>query len=122
MMPSTSPNTVKAPPMVIETCEPALVPAHDSMVVVIAASTGGPAAIMRTLGAFPEQAACSILIAQHMPAGFTTDFAERLNRSTSFAVKEAKGGEVPTPSVPLVRQPHCYGEAVCLAVSSAAKQ
>ncbi|HIG72870.1 MAG TPA: chemotaxis-specific protein-glutamate methyltransferase CheB [Myxococcales bacterium] len=93
---------VKAPPMVIETCEPASAPALDSTVVVIASSTGGPAAIMQTLGAFSEPPACSILIAQHMPAGFTTDFAERLNRSTSFSVQEAKGGEIPTPGTVLL--------------------
>ena len=30
---------------------------------------------------------------QHMPAGFTTTYAERLNRTTDFSVIEAKGGE-----------------------------
>ncbi len=33
-----------------------------------------------------------------MPAGFTRDFAERLNRLTLFSVREAEGGEVPLPS------------------------
>lgn len=92
----------KAPPIVIETNEAAPPPSLDSTVVVIASSTGGPAAIMQTLGAFSEPPACSILIAQHMPPGFTTGFAERLNRLTAFSVREAKGGEIPTPGTVLL--------------------
>jgi two-component system chemotaxis response regulator CheB len=34
-----------------------------------------------------------IVITQHMPAGFTRSFAERLNKLTALYVVEAKGGE-----------------------------
>jgi two-component system chemotaxis response regulator CheB len=62
-------------------------------VVVIGASTGGPSALMQTLAAFSEPPDCSFLIAQHMPAGFTKGFANRLDRLTPFFVREASGGE-----------------------------
>ncbi len=62
-------------------------------VVVIGSSTGGPAALMQTFGAFTEAPPCAFMVAQHMPAGFTGGFAERLDRLTPFDVKEAEGGE-----------------------------
>lgn len=81
------------PPMLSDL--PESIPSAESVssVVVIGSSTGGPAAIMQTLGAFAEPPPCPILIAQHMPAGFTQGFAERLDRMTRFSVKEAEGGE-----------------------------
>lgn len=65
-------------------------------VVVIGSSTGGPAALMQTFGAFTEAPPCAFMVAQHMPEGFTQGFAERLDRLTPFDVKEAEGGEEPT--------------------------
>jgi two-component system chemotaxis response regulator CheB len=53
--------------------------------------------LMQTLGAFSEKPPCAILIAQHMPEGFTLGFAERLDRLTPFDVKEAEGGEALLP-------------------------
>ena len=35
----------------------------------------------------------AVLITQHMPAGFTHSFAERLNRLCQISVKEAEDGE-----------------------------
>ena len=62
-------------------------------VVVIGSSTGGPSALMQILGAFAEAPPFAVLIAQHMPAGFTGGFAERLDRLTPFSAGEAAGGE-----------------------------
>ncbi len=81
-----------APPVLSRRGSPiASVPA----VVAIGSSTGGPAALMQTFGAFTETPPCAFMVAQHMPAGFTRGFAERLDRLTPFVVKEAKGGEEP---------------------------
>jgi two-component system chemotaxis response regulator CheB len=85
----------------IKTAPPVLrrrTPAANAVpsVVVIGSSTGGPAALMQTLGAFTEPPPCAFLVAQHMPEGFTRGFAERLDRLTPFHVKEAEGGEEPT--------------------------
>ena len=64
-------------------------------VVVIGSSTGGPAALAQTFGAFTQAPRCAFLVAQHMPRGFTRGFAERLDRMSLFSVKEAAGGEQP---------------------------
>jgi two-component system chemotaxis response regulator CheB len=63
---------------------------------VIGSSTGGPSALMRVFSAFAEPPPCAVLVAQHMPKGFTRGFAERLDRLTTFTVREAVGGDVPT--------------------------
>ncbi len=57
--------------------------------VVIASSTGGPAALHVVLGALPADLRVPILVAQHMPEGFTELLAERLNRTCPVAVREA---------------------------------
>ncbi|MCG8589353.1 MAG: chemotaxis response regulator protein-glutamate methylesterase [Proteobacteria bacterium] len=64
-------------------------------VVVIGSSTGGPAALMQIFGAFAEPPPCAFLVAQHMPAGFTRGFAERLDRLTPLKAREAQAGEEP---------------------------
>jgi two-component system, chemotaxis family, protein-glutamate methylesterase/glutaminase len=62
----------------------------------IAASTGGPPAIQSILQGLPLDWTVPIVIAQHMPPNFTTLFAERLNRSNTLAVCEAKHGDIIT--------------------------
>jgi two-component system chemotaxis response regulator CheB len=59
--------------------------------ILIGASTGGPPAIERTLHDLGE-VAVPILIAQHMPAGFTRAFAERLDQALPLTVREAEAG------------------------------
>jgi two-component system chemotaxis response regulator CheB len=49
--------------------------------------------LQRIFAAFREPLPFAMVISQHMPAGFTGAFAERLNRSTGFEVKEAKDGD-----------------------------
>jgi two-component system chemotaxis response regulator CheB len=71
-------------------------------VVVIGSSTGGPSALMQVLGAYPESPPCAVVIAQHMPAGFTRGFAERIDRLTPFNACEAEGGEELQPGHVLV--------------------
>jgi two-component system chemotaxis response regulator CheB len=59
---------------------------------IIGASTGGTEAIRRVLEPLPATSP-GILITQHMPGGFTRSFAERLDRLSQIAVKEAEDGE-----------------------------
>jgi len=61
--------------------------------VAIAASTGGPQALETILTALPAGAP-GIVIVQHMPAGFTAAFAERLNAACRLEVKEAASGDL----------------------------
>jgi len=69
--------------------------AHDKLIV-IGASTGGVEALREVLVPLPPSMP-PILIAQHMPAGFTRSFAERLNALCAFRVKEAQDNEVLLP-------------------------
>jgi len=57
-------------------------------VIAITASTGGTEALHSLLSALPAQMP-PILVVQHMPSVFTFQFAERLNQSCKFTVKEA---------------------------------
>jgi len=60
--------------------------------VIIGASTGGTEALRAVLEPLPANSP-AILIAQHMPGGFTRSFAARLDRLCRIAVKEAEDGE-----------------------------
>ena len=73
-----------------------------SRVVAIGASTGGPSALMQLFGAFAEAPSCAFFVAQHMPAGFTQGFAERLNRLTNLRAREARDGDEPEAGTILV--------------------
>lgn len=59
---------------------------------IVGASTGGTEAIKSFLLQMPSDCP-GILITQHMPAGFTKSFADRLNSICKIAVSEAKDGE-----------------------------
>ncbi|MBW2247855.1 MAG: chemotaxis response regulator protein-glutamate methylesterase [Deltaproteobacteria bacterium] len=60
-------------------------------IIAIGASTGGTEAIKTVLTAMPPNSP-GIVIVQHMPANFTTSFAERLNSLSQITVKEANDG------------------------------
>ncbi|HQN64413.1 MAG TPA: chemotaxis response regulator protein-glutamate methylesterase [Methylophilus sp.] len=60
--------------------------------IIIGASTGGTEAIKAFLTKMPSDCP-GILITQHMPAGFTKSFANRLNSLCQISVKEAVNGE-----------------------------
>lgn len=61
-------------------------------IIAIGASTGGTEALRVVLTGMPPNAP-GILVVQHMPAHFTTSFAERLNDLSAITVKEAKDGD-----------------------------
>src|SRR5690554_339524 len=87
-----------APVQARESSDPATTPASrvrfpDCKLVVIAASTGGPAALQRVLTALPANFPYPILLVQHMPKTFTQVFAERLNQQCHISVKEAEDGD-----------------------------
>ena len=60
---------------------------------VIGASTGGPPALQRLLEALPRDFPLPVVIAQHMPPGFTKPFAQRLNGLCNLRVREAVDGD-----------------------------
>jgi two-component system chemotaxis response regulator CheB len=76
--------------------------AHGLRVVVVAVSTGGPAALSRLLPGIPGDAPLALLVVQHLPAGFTAPLAERLNGISAFTVREAAEGDRPMPGTALI--------------------
>jgi two-component system chemotaxis response regulator CheB len=66
-------------------------------VVVLGASTGGPATVMRLAPGFTRDFPAAVFLVQHMPATFTTQYAAQLAEFTSIRVKEAENGEAVQP-------------------------
>lgn len=58
-------------------------------IVALGTSTGGPKALQEILPLLPRDLSVPILIVQHMPVGFTTPFASRLNALCQVPVREA---------------------------------
>lgn len=61
-------------------------------IIAIGASTGGVQALNHILPAFPANS-CGVVLVQHMPAGVTAKFADRLDGMCSMRVKEAEHGD-----------------------------
>lgn len=61
-------------------------------IIALGASTGGTEALEQVIRLFPVDTP-PVIIVQHMPAGFTKLYSERLNRSCKMEVKEAADGD-----------------------------
>lgn len=72
-------------------------PGERFPVVVVAASTGGPAALMNFLPQFSQHFRGAVILIQHMPATFTKQFSEQLSEACAIRVKEAETGELMRP-------------------------
>ena len=66
--------------------------------VVVAASTGGPRALAEVVPAFTRDLDAAVLVAQHMPPGFTLGLAHRLDQRSTLHVTEAVAGEAVMPN------------------------
>jgi two-component system, chemotaxis family, protein-glutamate methylesterase/glutaminase len=67
--------------------------------VVIAASTGGPATLMRLMPRFPKDFPAAVVLVQHMPATFTSQLSLQLTEVASIRVKEAEANEALQPGI-----------------------
>jgi two-component system chemotaxis response regulator CheB len=65
--------------------------------IMIAASTGGPATLMKFVPSFPKDFPGAVLLVQHMPASFTSQFSQQLAEISQIRVKEAEPGEIIAP-------------------------
>jgi len=77
-------------------------PRQAQEMIAIGTSTGGPPALQNIFSAFDRPYPFGVVVAQHMPAGFTKAFAERLNRSSPFEIREACDGDQILPGRVLI--------------------
>jgi two-component system chemotaxis response regulator CheB len=75
--------------------------------IAIGASTGGTEALKEVLSALPPDSP-GVMIAQHMPEGFTRSFASRLDSICRIKVKEADDGERVLPGHAYIAPGHSH--------------
>ncbi|MBS3950849.1 MAG: chemotaxis-specific protein-glutamate methyltransferase CheB [Peptococcaceae bacterium] len=73
-------------------------PPSSFELVVVGCSTGGPAALQRIIPELPEDFPAPIVVAQHIPVGFTGPMAHRLDQCSKIKVVEAVHGAELEPS------------------------
>lgn len=85
-------------PQIKQSAEPAQqtstkheLPKHVELVT-IGASTGGPVALQEVITKLPKNFPVPIALVQHMPPGFTSSFAARLDERSQLNVVEAEEG------------------------------
>lgn len=66
---------------------------REPKILAIGSSTGGPQALLTLLKALPREINVPVVIAQHMPATFTTVLAQHLERASGRPCKEAASGQ-----------------------------
>jgi two-component system chemotaxis response regulator CheB len=70
-------------------------------IIAIGSSTGGTEALKEVLNRMPSNSP-GIVCVQHMPAGFTKAFADRLNTTAQIEVREGKDGDPVHPGLALI--------------------
>ncbi|CAN5383707.1 chemotaxis protein CheB [soil metagenome] len=73
------------------------VPAAPVSLVAIAASTGGPTALQKLLGALPSDFPTPIVLVQHIARGFLDGFAHWLDGECALSVRVARAAEMLQP-------------------------
>jgi len=71
-------------------------------IVVIGISTGGPNALREVFAKIAPNLGRPVVVVQHMPAGFTEEFAASLDRICPLDVKEAADGDLLKPGRVLI--------------------
>jgi two-component system chemotaxis response regulator CheB len=62
--------------------------------VVVASSTGGPAALQALVADLPNPLGAGVLIVQHLPPGFSASLAARLSNAGALPAVEAASGDI----------------------------
>jgi two-component system chemotaxis response regulator CheB len=76
----------------------------NTEIIAIGISTGGPDALRVVFSKLDADLKVPIVVVQHMPAGFTNEFAKSLDRICPLEVKEAEDGDTVTPGRILIAQ------------------
>jgi len=96
--PRSEPNTIPTPKNVVTPR-----PGNTKFpFVVIAASTGGPAALMRIIPEFPADFQAAVILVQHIPPSFSSQFSQQLAEVAKLKIKEAEAGEIIVPGTAYV--------------------
>lgn len=77
-------------------------PAKPPLVVALAASTGGPSALMRLLKRMPPEVNAAFVVVQHMSLGFLDGLVRWLDDEVGLKVKKAQEGDLLEPGVVLI--------------------
>jgi two-component system chemotaxis response regulator CheB len=85
----TAAPKVEPPPL-----HPPLRKPGKTEIIAIGISTGGPDALRVVFSKLDKDLSVPILVVQHMPPGFTNEFAKSLNRICPLEVKEAEEGDI----------------------------
>ncbi|MFO7985850.1 MAG: chemotaxis response regulator protein-glutamate methylesterase [Desulfatiglandaceae bacterium] len=91
----------RLPPPHKAVINPRAMTATTNKIIAIGASTGGTEALKTVLMGLPPNSP-GVVVVQHMPAQFTTSFAERLDSLCSLSVKEASDGDSVTNGTALI--------------------
>ncbi len=75
---------------------------EKARVIAIGISTGGPNALRDVFMAIDKNLSLPVVVVQHMPAGFTEEFAKSLDRICPLSVKEAQDGDLVQPGRVLI--------------------
>lgn len=93
----------EAKPPVSSRPEPQGLRAHQHLqILAIGISTGGPNALRGLFQVLPADFPLPVVVVQHMPPGFTAEFAKSLDRFCALDVKEAEDGDLIRPGRVLI--------------------
>jgi len=90
-------------------------------IIAIGISTGGPDALRIVFAKLDPDLKIPILVVQHMPAGFTNEFAKSLDRICPLDVKEAEDGDAIRPGRILIAQGNKHLEVEKSGMNSVAR-
>ena len=95
------PSAVRRPPKPAEKPVPSRSPGPVDLVA-IGISTGGPNALRQVFARIDPRLVPPVVVVQHMPPGFTEEFARSLDRICPLDVKEAADGDLLKPGRVLI--------------------
>jgi len=113
MLSSTSPAKVEPAKPPTQVRKPA-----NTEIIAIGISTGGPDALRVVFAQLDADLKVPIVVVQHMPPGFTNEFAKSLDRICPLDVKEAEDGDAIQPGRILIAQGNKHLEVEKKALSA----